>query len=140
MAGRRINDRMGAYVADQLIRAMLRRRLPVNGGRVLIMGLTFKENCPDLRNTRVVDIVTELAAVGCEVDIHDPWVQSRAELPHHSLVEEPLPDTYEAVVVAVAHEQFRQIPITYLRSALKPGGIIYDLKGVFPPDQVDLKL
>ena len=140
LAGRRINDRMGAYVADQLIRAMLIRRLPVNGGRVLIMGLTFKENCPDLRNTRVVDVLNELTAVGCSVDIYDPWVGSGETLPHFPLIENPAPCAYEAVVVAVAHEQFRRASVEAVRNVVKPGGIIYDLKGVFPADQVDLRL
>lgn len=140
LAGRRINDQMGAYIANQLIRAMLIRRLPVNGGRVLVMGLTFKENCPDLRNTRVRDVVCELQAVGCEVDIFDPWVKSAECSSELKLIPYPDADVYDAVIIAVAHDVFREMPVATIRKFSKQNGIVYDIKGVLPREHADLTL
>jgi len=142
LAGRRINDGMGAYVSDQLIKIMLKRRLPVNGARVLILGLTFKENCPDLRNTRVVDVVKELESYDVNVDVHDPWVdadEARAEY-GIDLVESPKTGEYDAIVVAVAHDEFRKRGVEGIRSFGKSDHVLYDLKYLFGQDESDLRL
>ncbi len=142
LAGRRINDGMGAYVAGQLVKAMLKRQLPVNGARVLVMGLTFKENCPDLRNTRVVDVVAELATYGVDVDVHDPWAgheEARAEY-GVDLVAEPQAAAYDAILMAVAHDQFREAGIGGVRAFGKAEHVLYDLKYVFGPEDSDLRL
>src|SRR5690554_6122805 len=109
LAGRRLNDDMGRYVASQLVKAMIRRRIEVNGSRVLVMGLTFKENCPDLRNTRVIDVVRELADYGIDVDVHDPQADPAEALHEYGLelVSQLEPATYDGIVLAVAHRQFR---------------------------------
>jgi UDP-N-acetyl-D-galactosamine dehydrogenase len=109
LAGRRINDAMGEYVVSQLVKTMLKRKLPVNGANVLVMGLTFKENCPDVRNTKVVDILTGLAEYDINVDVYDPWVKAADAKKEYDvdLITEPLKEHYHAVIFAVAHEQFK---------------------------------
>jgi len=142
LAGRRINDGMGAYVANQLVKTMLKRRLQVDGARVLILGLTFKENCPDLRNTRVVDVVSELRDYGVQVDVHDPWVDA-AEAKHEyglDLVTTPEPAAYDGVILAVAHDTYRDAGATALRGYGGPDHVFCDLKSVFARDESDLRL
>ena len=142
LAGRRINDGMGAYVAGQLVKAMLKRSIQVEGSRVLVMGLTFKENCPDLRNTRVVDILKELAEYDVQVDVYDPWANAE-EAAHEygiALCAEPAPGAYDGVIVAVAHRQFREMGPERIRGFGKPRHVLYDLKYLFPPDAADLRL
>ena len=142
LAGRRINDGMGAYVAGQLVRAMIRRRIQVEGARVLVMGLTFKENCPDLRNTRVVDVVAELRDYGVRVDIHDPWVDA-AEARHEyaiDLVAAPETSSYDGVILAVAHDTFRAAGADALRAYGRQTHVFCDLKSVFGHDESDLRL
>jgi UDP-N-acetyl-D-glucosamine/UDP-N-acetyl-D-galactosamine dehydrogenase len=142
LAGRRLNDGMGIYVAGQLIKEMLKRRIHVSGARVLVMGLTFKENCPDLRNTRVVDVVEELKDYGVEVDIYDPWVNA-AEAAHEyaiSTIETPENGIYDAVILAVSHDQFRQAGCEKIRRYGKEQHVLYDLKNILGPDEVDLRL
>lgn len=142
LAGRRINDGMGAYVAGQLVKALLRRRIHVNGARVLVMGLTFKENCPDLRNTRVVDIVGELREYGVEVDVHDPWVdpvEARIEY-GLKLVAEPTERAYDGVLLAVPHELFSKLGVERLRRYGKADHVFFDLKSVFDVSASDLRL
>ena len=142
LAGRRINDGMGAYVASQLVKAMLKRRIQVDGARVLILGLTFKENCPDLRNTRVVDVVAELRDYGVQVDVHDPWVDPAEAQREYGigLVTTPEPATYDGVVLAVAHDSYRDAGGTALRGYGSPDHVFCDLKSVFARDQSDLRL
>lgn len=142
LAGRRLNDSMGAYVVSQLVKAMLKRRLHVEGSRVLVMGLTFKENCPDLRNTRVIDIVRELAEYNVSVDVHDPWVDSAAAEDEYgiSTIATPQPGVYDGIILAVAHEQFKTMGIERLRALGKPCHVLYDLKYLFPAEQADLRL
>lgn len=142
LAGRRINDGMGAYVADELIKAMLKRRIHVNESRVLVLGLAFKENCPDLRNTRVVDIVTVLESYGVNVEIHDPWVDPKEALDEYGVevVEEPATGQYDAIVIAVAHQQFKELGIDNIRRWGKPQQVVYDLKYLFDQSQTDLRL
>ena len=142
LAGRRINDGMGAYVAGQMVKAMLRRRIQVDGARVLVLGLTFKENCPDLRNTRVIDVVRELWEFGAGVDVHDPWVDPREALTEHGLelVDEPQPDAYDGIILAVAHDRFREMEVEAIRAFGRDPHVFFDLKHVFAPQASDLRL
>src|SRR5690606_9314867 len=107
LAGRRLNDGMGAYVVSQLVKKMLKERIHVEGARILVMGFTFKENCPDLRNTRVIDIVTELGEYDVAVDVYDPWISADAAEREYGIrpIDAPQPGAYDAIIVAVAHQQ-----------------------------------
>lgn len=142
LAGRRINDGMGAYVADELVKAMLKRRIHVNESKVLLMGLAFKENCPDLRNTRVLDIVSVLNTYGVEVEIHDPWVDPDQAAREYgiSLVGQPEKSGYDAIIIAVAHTQFKEYGVDVIRRWGKDQHVIYDLKYLFEQSQTDLRL
>lgn len=142
LAGRRINDGMGAHVASLLVKAMLKRRIQVDGARVLILGLTFKENCPDLRNTRVVDVVAELADYGIAVDVHDPLADPEEAQAEYglALTAEPAPGAYDAVILAVAHEDYRAAGAEALRGYGRAGHVFCDLKAVFHASQSDLRL
>ncbi|WP_086063075.1 Vi polysaccharide biosynthesis UDP-N-acetylglucosamine C-6 dehydrogenase TviB [Bordetella genomosp. 8] len=142
LAGRRLNDGMGSYVVSQLVKAMTKRRIHVQGARVLVMGLTFKENCPDLRNTRIVDIVGELREYGVEVDVYDPWVdpaEARAEYDIEP-VAAPQDGRYDGIVLAVAHRQFAELGAARIRAYGKPQHVLYDLKYVLQPGESDLRL
>lgn len=142
LAGRRLNDGMGAYVAGQLIKEMLRRRIQVNGARVLVMGLTFKENCPDLRNTRVVDVISELSEYGVDVDVHDPWVDADEAKREYGIssISSPDADTYDGIIVAVAHQEFAEMGMASIRNFGREDHVLYDLKNILPADQSDLRL
>ncbi len=142
LAGRRLNDSMGAYVVAQLVKAMTKKRIQVEGAKVLIMGLTFKENCPDLRNTRVVDIVAELKDYNCEVDVYDPWASAEEAVHEYGIIPIPLPNncSYDAVVIAVAHSQFIDMGATNIRALGKANSVLYDLKYVLSPMDSDLRL
>ncbi|MEN8832577.1 MAG: Vi polysaccharide biosynthesis UDP-N-acetylglucosamine C-6 dehydrogenase TviB [Pacificibacter sp.] len=142
LSGRRINDGMGAYVAGQLVKAMLKRQLQVNGARVLVMGLTFKENCPDLRNTRVVDVVAELGTYGIDVDVHDPWAKPEEARSEYGidLVDVPQNEVYDAIIIAVSHDQFRAAEVSGIRAFGKKNHVLYDLKNVFTLEDSDLRL
>ncbi len=142
LAGRRLNDSMGAYVVSQLVKGMLKRRIQVEGAKVLVMGLTFKENCPDLRNTRVVDIVAELKEYNCDVDVYDPWA-STAEAQHEygiTPVEAPQAGSYDGIILAVAHHQFKDMGAQAIRALGKSDSVIYDLKYVLTADEADMRL
>jgi len=142
LAGRRLNDGMGAYVVSQLIKAMLKRRIQVEGARVLVMGLTFKENCPDLRNTRIVDIVKELCDYGICADVYDPWVDA-AEAQHEyglTPIDAPQQGAYDAIIIGVAHDQFKALGHDGIHALGKPEHVVYDLKYVLPRDAADLRL
>lgn len=142
LAGRRMNDGMGAYVASQLIKGMIKKNIQIEGARVLIMGLTFKENCPDLRNTRVVDVLHELAEYNLQIDVFDPWVDA-AEADHEygiRPISELESGVYDVVVLAVAHEQFKALGAAGIRALAKPSSVIYDLKYVLSPCESDLRL
>lgn len=142
LAGRRLNDGMGAYVVSQLVKAMLKKRIHVEGARVLLMGLTFKENCPDLRNTRVIDIVRELAEYNIEVDVYDPWV-STSDAEHEygiTPIEQPVPSQYDGVILAVGHNQFKALGAAGIRALAKPAGVVYDLKYILPANESDIRL
>ena len=142
LSGRKLNDEMGGYVASQLIKSMLSRSIDVKESRVLIMGFTFKENCPDVRNTKIIDVIRELEGYSCVVDVFDPWVDADEAFEQHEirLVNELDEGKYDAVVVAVAHAKFKQLGLDAVRLLLKPEGLIYDLKYVFPRSDVDIRL
>jgi UDP-N-acetyl-D-galactosamine dehydrogenase len=142
LAGRRLNDSMGAYVAERVIKLMLQRGRLSAESRVLVLGLPFKENCPDLRNTRVVDIVAELRDYGLACDVHDPWA-SAAEAQHEyglDLLERPPSETYDAIILAVAHREFQALGASRIRAFGRPGAVLYDVKHVLPRDAVDGRL
>ena len=142
LAGRRLNDGMGSYVVSQLVKLMTRQRIHVQGARVLVMGLAFKENCPDLRNTRVVDIVKELKEYNVEVDVYDPWVSAQDAQHEYGLapVQQLEAGRYDAIIVAVAHRQFVEMGAQALRALGKPEHVLYDLKYILPAEQSDLRL
>ncbi|WP_422022663.1 Vi polysaccharide biosynthesis UDP-N-acetylglucosamine C-6 dehydrogenase TviB [Pyruvatibacter mobilis] len=142
LAGRRINDSMGSYAGAKVLDAMMLKGLPIHGGRVLMLGLTFKENCPDLRNTRVVDVIAHLRDRQVTVDIHDPWVSADEARHEYGLevISEPQQGEYDAVVVAVAHDQFREMGPQRIRDYLKPAGVLADLKWVFDAADTDVRL
>jgi UDP-N-acetyl-D-galactosamine dehydrogenase len=143
LACRRINDAMGQHIAAEVIKLMVRQGHAIRGSRVLVLGLTFKENCPDLRNTRVVDLVRELESFGAAVDVHDPWADVEEAHKHYGLQLLPEVDakgSYAAVVLAVAHAQFKAGGAYDARSLAMPHGVVYDIKGVLPKDMVDARL
>ncbi|MBS0366475.1 MAG: Vi polysaccharide biosynthesis UDP-N-acetylglucosamine C-6 dehydrogenase TviB [Proteobacteria bacterium] len=142
LAGRRLNDNMALYVAGQVAQIMGHKRIHVRDARVLVLGATFKENCPDIRNSKVVDVVRELQKLGAQVDIHDPWADS-GELRHEyglKLTRTPKPKHYDAVVVAVAHREFKAMGVHGLTRLCRRNHVIYDIKHVFPATQVDGRL
>ena len=142
LAGRRINDNMSLYIASQIIKRMIARGVNPNGARALILGLAFKENCPDVRNTKVVDIVSELESFGIQVDVCDPWVKAEDVQSEYniSLVQEPENSAYDVVVAAVAHTQFKALGEAGMRAYGKPDGLVYDIKYVLPADASDDRL
>lgn len=142
LAGRRLNDGMGTYVVAQLIKAMTKKRIQVQESRILVMGLTFKENCPDLRNTRVVDIVNELAEYNINVDVYDPWVDPEECEREYGIkpIQTLKEGTYDGIVLAVAHEQFKTMGIDKIRAIGKDEHVLYDLKYVYDADSVDIRL
>ncbi len=142
LAGRRINDAMGPYAASEVVKLMLKRQLQIVGARILVLGLAFKENCPDLRNTRVVDIVRELGDYSARVDVHDPNVDTDEAYAEYGIsMANDLPEgQYDAVIIAVAHEQFRAMGIDGIRALLNTGGVVYDMKYLLPPEAVEGRL
>lgn len=142
LAGRRINDGMGAYVASEMVKAMIQKGITVKGTRVLVLGLAFKENCPDLRNTRVVDVIAELKDYGCDVDVHDPWVDANEAMHEHGieLVPDLQPGTYDGILLAVAHDTYAAMSSTELRALGKDAHLFYDLKSVLPQGESDARL
>ena len=142
LAGRRINDSMGEYVVSQLVKTMLKRKLPVNGANVLVMGLTFKENCPDVRNTKIVDIVTELGEFDVNVDVYDPWVNPEEAKNQYDidLISAPKQAHYDAVIFAVAHHQFKALSADEIKAMMKEEHVIYDLKYMLDKELADIRL
>ncbi|WP_233236448.1 Vi polysaccharide biosynthesis UDP-N-acetylglucosamine C-6 dehydrogenase TviB [Bordetella sp. LUAb4] len=142
LAGRRLNDAMGSYVVSQLVKSMMRKRIHVQGARVLVMGLAFKENCPDLRNTRIVDIVRELAEYNVSVDVYDPWIDPAESVHEYGItpISQPQAGAYDGIVLAVAHQQFAAMGAAAIRAYGKPEHILYDLKYVLGADESDLRL
>ena len=143
LAGRRINDSMAVHVADETVKLMLRKNLPVLGSKVLVLGLTFKENCPDLRNTKVVDIVKALKAYSTQVDVYDPWIDV-AEAEHEyglrCLSQAPVSGQYAAIVLAVGHHQFISLGEQGLKAWGQPGAVLYDVKSILPFGAADGRL
>jgi UDP-N-acetyl-D-galactosamine dehydrogenase len=142
LAGRRINDDMSKYVASRVIKKMLTKRIQPLDARALILGLTFKENCPDVRNTKVVEIVSELTSYGSRVDVWDPWVDAAEAKAEYGidLISEPEKGAYDVVVIAVAHDQFKELGTYGIREFGKKNSVIYDIKYVLPADDVDDRL
>lgn len=142
LAGRRLNDGMGAYVAGQMVKGLLKQRIHVRGSRVLVMGLTFKENCPDLRNSRVVDLIAELQDYGISVDVFDPWVDPAEAQHEFGITPIALPEegAYDGIVLAVAHKEFAAMGAKDIRRLGREDHVIYDLKYILPADQSILRL
>lgn len=142
LAGRRINDNMSHYVASQFVKALLQKGITVKGSRVLILGLTFKENCPDIRNTKVIDIIKELKQYGVQVDVYDPWVESKEARYEFGVspVAKLNDGAYDGVVVAVAHKQFKEMGMSGLKKLTKPTHVIYDLKYIVESNVADIRL
>jgi UDP-N-acetyl-D-galactosamine dehydrogenase len=142
LAGRRINDGMGVYVVSQLIKKMINKKINVSGSRVLIMGLTFKENCPDIRNTKIIDIVNELQAYEVNVSIIDPWCDPVEAANEYGLIVNKVAEegVYDALLMAVAHDEFKEMGVNNIRKLGRPKHILYDLKYVLPKDDVDIRL
>ena len=143
LACRRINDAMGQYVAAEVVKLMIRKGHAVAQSRVLVLGFTFKENCPDLRNTRVIDLVHELQGFSAQVDLYDPWAdlaEAKREYGISLLAELPLSGQYDALVVAVGHDQFKALGIEGLRKLGNGRAVIYDIKGMFGKDDADGRL
>lgn len=142
LAGRRINDSMGRYVVSELVKAMVKRRIQVSGAKVLVMGLTFKENCPDIRNTKVVDILAELKEYGVIADVFDPWVNAEEAKHEYGITPVGIPNQgdYDAVILAVGHKEFRELGATGIKALMKSDSILYDLKYALPADSVDMRL
>jgi len=143
LAGRRINDGMGEFVADQVIKLLLQRQVAVAGARILILGLAFKENCPDLRNTKVVDVIKGLKDYSARVDVYDPWVnphEAESELGVACLSEAPTQGSYDGIIVAVGHSQFVEAGVAGVRRFGKPEAVLYDVKGIYPRSEVDGRL
>jgi len=143
LAGRRINDSMGAHVADRVARLMMKRGFPVVGSRVLVMGLTFKENCPDLRNSKIVDVIAALEQCNAKVDVLDPWAdpkEAKHEYGLDLLKTWPKPGAYEAIILAVAHREFIEFGAGAICALGKPGAVTFDVKGIFPKDESDGRL
>ena len=142
LAGRRLNDGMGAYVSGQLVKELLRKRIHVMGARVLIMGLAFKENCPDVRNTRVVDVIAELQDFGINVDVFDPWVDVIEAEREYGItpITQPEKDAYDGILLAVSHQEFIDMGVSEIRKLGHDDHVLYDLKYVLPADQSDLRL
>lgn len=142
LAGRRINDGMAAYVVSQLTKAMIRRKLNINGANVLVMGLTFKENCPDVRNTKIVDILSELNEYQINADVYDPWVNPEDAMHEYGieLVDTLKTDYYDAIIFAVAHNQFKALSASDIKSLMKEQHVIYDLKYMLDPELADIRL
>lgn len=142
LAGRRLNDGMGAYVVTQLVKAMIKKKIQVEGARVLVLGLSFKENCPDIRNTKIIDIVNELQEYNILADVYDPWVDTQEAQHEYGIT--PIASLeqgqYDAVILAVAHEQFKAMGATDIRALAKPEHILYDLKYVLEQSGSDLRL
>lgn len=140
LAGRRLNDSMGGYVAGEVVKLMLKSGKQVKDSKILILGITFKENCPDIRNTKVIDIINELKTYGANIDIYDPWADPKVVAEEYAiniLLDYPNNIDYEAIILAVAHEEFKAIDLKALKNR---GTIIYDVKGILPKNSISARL
>jgi UDP-N-acetyl-D-galactosamine dehydrogenase len=139
LAGRRLNDSMADHVADKLVRTMSEKSVSVVGANILVMGVTFKENCPDTRNSQVFRVIAQLKRMNAKVDATDPWVdvEEAADL---GLVKTNEPNKYDAIIIAVAHKQFKEMGIKKIRKLCKKNGVIFDLKYMFDQQLTDVRL
>lgn len=142
LAGRRLNDSMGGYVVSQLVKRMVKERIQVEGAKVLVMGLTFKENCPDLRNTKVIDIIDELKDYNIDADIADPWCSAEEAVQEYDLklTQKYNENYYDAIILAVGHDEFKQMGVDVIRKLGKQSHVLYDLKYVLEKQDVDMRL
>jgi UDP-N-acetyl-D-galactosamine dehydrogenase len=142
LSGRRINDDMGKYIVSRVVKLMLKKRIHLQQAKVLMMGLAFKEDCPDLRNTRVVDMIEEFKDFGADVDVYDPWVDKQEATHEYGIlpIEFPQAGEYDAIVIAVAHQKFKQMGIEQIKALAKDNAVIFDIKYILPADAVDGRL
>lgn len=142
LAGRRLNDSMGEYVVTQLVKIMIKKRIQVEGAKVLVLGLSFKENCPDVRNTKVIDIVHELCEYNIEVDVYDPWIDAIEAKREYGItpITQPVANQYDAIILAVAHEQFVEMGVEVMRAFGRNNHVLYDLKYLFSKEDTDMRL
>ena len=142
LAGRRLNDSMGKYVANEIINLMTKKRIQIVDSNILVMGLTFKEDCPDIRNTRVVDVIQELSGFNCNIDVYEPWMDKEESIREFGItpVEQPESGKYDAVIIAVAHHQFKSMGTTAIRALGKKNHVLYDIKYILPAENVDGRL
>jgi UDP-N-acetyl-D-glucosamine/UDP-N-acetyl-D-galactosamine dehydrogenase len=142
LAGRRLNDNMGSYVADQVSKLMTKKRIHVVDANILIMGLTFKENCPDLRNTRVVDLVKEFEGFNCNVDVCDPWVDKDEAVHEYNIkpIDKPVKGKYDAILLAVSHDEFKALTVEQIRAYGREAHVLYDIKYLLKANESDGRL
>ena len=142
LAGRQLNDTMGLYVVNQVIELMTKKSIHVEGSNILIMGLTFKENCPDLRNTRVIDIVQKFKELKSNVDVFDPWAANDKAIEEYNIntIGQPFKDKYDAIIITVAHDIFKELSIEEIKSFGKENYVLYDIKYLLKANQVDGRL
>ena len=142
LAGRRLNDNMSLYIAERVAGLMIRKRMHIQGARILVMGLAFKENCPDVRNSKVVDVVNELRKYGATVDVYDPWVNAAEAQHEYGLkpIKRLRPKYYDGIVLAVGHRQFKEMGVEAVRALAKPTHVLFDIKYVFSAAEVDGRL
>jgi len=142
LAGRRLNDGMGAYISSQLVKLMMKHGLQVRNARILLMGLSFKENCPDIRNTRIIDVIAELKDFECDIHVYDPWVAPEEALKEFgiTLTSELTPASYDAILVLVAHDDFKNMGVDKIHALGKEKHVLFDVKSIYPKDQTDLRL
>ena len=142
LAGRRLNDSMGSYVVDQVSKLMIKKRIHVENANVLIMGLTFKDNCPDLRNTRVVDLIKEFEGLNSNIDVYDPWVDKNEALRECGIkpVNYPEKGKYDAILLAVAHNEFKQLSLEQIKAFGNDKYVLYDIKYLLDANEVDGRL
>ena len=142
LTGRRLNDSMGSYVADQVSMLMTKKRIHVVDANVLIMGLTFKENCPDLRNTRVIDLIEEFKGFNCNVDVYDPWVDKDEAVHEYGIkpIDQPVEGKYDTIILAVAHDEFKELSLEQIKAFGKDNHVLYDIKYLLKASEVDGRL
>jgi UDP-N-acetyl-D-glucosamine/UDP-N-acetyl-D-galactosamine dehydrogenase len=142
LAGRRLNDGMGAYISSQLIKLMMKHGLQVRNAKILLMGLSFKENCPDIRNTRIIDVIAELKDFECDIHVYDPWVLPEEAYKEYGirLTTTLTPSTYDAILLLVAHDEFKSMGADKIHALGKERHVLFDVKSIYPKDQTDLRL
>jgi len=142
LAGRRLNDQMGSYVVSEIIKLMLRKRIHISNANILIMGLTFKENCPDLRNTRVTDMIEEFVDYGANIDVYDPWVDKNETEKEYGFrpIDKLENNKYDTIVLAVSHDEFVKMGADAIHKLGKDDHVLYDIKYILKTDEVDGRL